>query len=347
MKRIFCGLLVFVALASCSESKHYPNATLFDRDDFKSSTITGKTIEFDDMIMNPFALQVYDTFLITYNTNVEKLFHIFSLPGKKKIGERVSMGQGPLEMFMPSFVNRPDSVELFDMMSSTVSRYSLSEFVNNPTPVPDMQVKLKEKPLWSELGRLDGRWIGVSYKPDAPCYLFSPEGTKLGGFGTYPESMSAPTDLEIIDTYRAILTTNGKDRVAVCHFFTDLIDIYDANGNLLKELQGPDHFFTQFKEFKEGDRVGSKPVSPETYKDAFYSPVAAGDEFFVLYNGKYIHEEGYDLLAKEIFTFDWNGSPKRHFLLDQGVSRITVDPRNKKIYGISNDPEYHIVEFDY
>ena len=31
----------------------------------------------------------------------------------------------------------------------------------------------------------------------------------------------------------------------------------------------------------------------------------------------------------------------------QGVSNITVDSQHRKIYGISDDPEYHIVEFEY
>ena len=33
--------------------------------------------------------------------------------------------------------------------------------------------------------------------------------------------------------------------------------------------------------------------------------------------------------------------------LDQGVSSIAVDNQKRKIYGISDDPEYHIVVFDY
>lgn len=346
MKNIYYILFLSIITISCSETKQYQNASLFDRDDFSTLEVKGQTIEFDDIVMEPSLLQVYDTFLITYNNKTNKLFHIFSLPSKKKIGERISMGQGPTEMLMPVFINKNDSVEIFDMMSSTLFKYSISEFINNPTPIPDARIKFNEQPFWSELSMLNNKFVGVSYKPDAPCYMFSQEGTKVGGFGTYPKSLSEYTDLELTNAYRAILTTNQKNRVVVCHFFTDLIDIYDENGVLLKELHGPDHFFTQFKEFKDGERIGSNAI-PETYRDAFYSPINVGEEFFVLYNGKYIKKPGYTLLPKDIFTFDWDGNPKRHFILDQGVSRITVDQKNKKIYGISNDPEYHIIEFNY
>ena len=60
-----------------------------------------------------------------------------------------------------------------------------------------------------------------------------------------------------------------------------------------------------------------------------------------------MNEQGYNLLAKEIFVFDWDGTPKEHYYLDKGISRMAIDEVNRKIYGVSDDPEYHIVEFDY
>lgn len=346
MKNIVYISVLFTLICSCSQNKQYPKATLFGKDDFETIEIKGENIEFDDMIMNPSQLMIYDTFLITYNNQAKKLFHIFSLPNKKKIGERITMGQGPMEMLMPTFINQDDSVSIFDMMDSRLFKYSISEFVNNPTPNPSSIIQIENKPFWSEINMINNKFIGVSYEPDAPCFTFSPKGNMIGKFGQYPESLSQYTNLEIVDAYRAILTTNKKDRVAVCHFFTDLIDLYDENGVLVKELHGPDHFFTSFKEFNDGQIIGSKAI-PETYRDAFYSPINVGEEFFVLYNGKYLNEPGYDLLATDIFAFDWNGNPTRHFVLDQGVLRIAVDKKNKKIYGISDNPEYHIVEFSY
>ena len=68
---------------------------------------------------------------------------------------------------------------------------------------------------------------------------------------------------------------------------------------------------------------------------------------FVLFNGKFVNKPGYNLLAKDILVFDWEGNPVRRYSLDKGIMRITVDSHNRKIYGISDSPEYHIVEFDY
>ena len=45
--------------------------------------------------------------------------------------------------------------------------------------------------------------------------------------------------------------------------------------------------------------------------------------------------------------YGWDGLPRRILSLDQGVFSIAVDKKNKRIYGISDAPEFHIVEFSY
>ena len=165
-------------------------------------------------------------------------------------------------------------------------------------------------------------------------------------FGTYPKTEQEYTPAELINAFRADLTTDRKEKVAITHYFTDLICIYNVNGTLEKQLRGPDHFASVFKEFRDGDIIGSK-ASPQTYRDAFYSPVNVGNSLFVLYNGKMVTEPNYNILCKELFVIGWDGSLECHYTLDQGVSSIAVDNQKRKIYGISDDPEYHIVVFDY
>lgn len=350
MKNLFSiGILFLFCLfvASCTHERIYTNAESFDRKDFKSKQLQGKTMEFNEPIMRPTCLLLHDSLLITCNQGSEKIFHTFNLQTKKKIGECVTVGQGPLEMLMPFFIAQKDSIKIFDMMNSTIFTYSIPEFINKGTPIPSSRIQLSEKPFWSELGVLEHGFVGVSYKPDSPCYLFAENGNKLKNLGTYPETLGTQyTDAEKINAYRAILTTNGKDRIAVCHFFTDLIDIYDKNGNLIAELHGPDHFATAFKESSNAEVIKSIP-DPKMYRDAFYSPVGTKKSLFVLYNGKYVNEPEYNLLAQEIFVFDWDGKPQEHYKLSEGISRMVIDEDNRKIYGVSDSPEYHIVEFNY
>lgn len=339
-------VLALLVLCSCNQSNVYQHATSINRNDFKTmQSLVGSDVEFDSLILKPRQLQLYDSLLITYNSGADKLFHIFNMKTKKKIGECISMGQGPTEMLQPFFVPSKDSVTIFDMATSTLSTYCIPEFISEKEPIPSVRIKLKEQ-IFGGISFLGKNLIGSMYIPEYPLCLFNQDGEKVQGFGAYPVSDIKYTDREIIDAYRAIVTTNLTDRVAVCHYFTDLIDIYNKDGVLEKRIHGPEHIFPHFKEYVDGNIVSSKAVKG-TYRDAFYSPVSVGEDFFVLYNGKSVEEKGYNLLAKEIFVFGWDGKPKQHFVLDKGVFRIAVDQLNKKIYGISDEPEYHILEFAY
>ena len=63
--------------------------------------------------------------------------------------------------------------------------------------------------------------IGVSYAPKSPCFLFDENGKKIKDFGSYPVSQIEYTDIERVDAFRSILTSNQTNRVAICHYFTD------------------------------------------------------------------------------------------------------------------------------
>lgn len=343
-----CTFLTAMLFVSCGKkvSSPYQHATRIEWQDFEKQELVERKIEFDEPVMQPTQLIVMDSLLITINRRTEKLLHLFNLNTKKKIGEQITMGQGPDEMISPCFIFAQDSVRLYDMVNSVVCTYGVDEFVSASSPVSSRRYKLSEANFFSELVMLKDKLAGISYRPDAPCYLFDASGQKMEAIGSYPDGEAVYTDLEKVDAYRAIPASNGIDRLAVCHFFTDLIDIYSDSGELVKRLYGPDHFFTRFAEFNDGVRMGSR-ANPDYYRDAFYSPVSTGDELWVLYNGKFVNKPGYNLLAEDILVFSWEGIPLRHYHLNSGVSRIAVDPNKRRIYGISSDPEYHIVEFSY
>lgn len=345
-----CRLLILSSffLGGCTGIATYQNETIINWDDFEEVVLSGKDIVFDEDIMKPYHLIVRDSILITANTNTSNICHLFNLNTYMKIGEKIAIGQGPNEMIHPFFINADDSLRLFDPMKSIIYIYSYDDFINSDNVSPSSQIQLNHIPYFGELSKLNDNLIGFSYEADAPCYVFDKTGKKLSkAFGDYPTGiMRQYSDLEIVNAYRSIVTTNGIDRVILGHMFTDLIDFYDGEGNLLKRLYGPDHFHTEFIEYKEGERIGSLPDG-DYYRDAFYSPLCSDNKLYVLYNGKFVTEPNYNLLAEDILVFDLEGNPLYRYRLDKGVSRIAIDSINRKIYGISSNPDYHIVEFSY
>lgn len=341
------GILFFVMMLSCTQKDGYQQATLISRDDFNSTqTLIGSNLQFDDVILKPMRIQVYDSLLFTVNTREEKLIHVFNLKSNKKIGERISAGQGPGEMLQPYFVKIDTAwIHLFDMSSFTLYVYATKDFITNSVPVVIRKVKLSE-PIFGEIKLLGSDILSSAYNPNNQFLSFDSNGEKSMEFGTYPVSNVVFSDAEKVEAYKFSFTTNQKDRIAVCYNWTDLIDILDGKGHLKRRIYGPKQFISTFKEFRDGNVVSVSPVRGQN-RDAYFCPISVGGDIFVLFSGKAEDEADYSILANQIFIFGWDGSPKQILLLDQGLFAFTVDKENKNIYGISDKPDFHLVAFSY
>lgn len=341
------GALCCVMMLSCTPKDGYQRAALISYDDFSSTQkLIGTNLQFDDTILKPMRIQVFDSLLFTVNTREEKLIHVFNLKSQKKIGERISSGQGPGEMLQPYFVKIDTAwVHLFDMSSFTLYVYATKDFITNPLPVVIRKVKLSE-PTFGEIRLLGNDMVSSAYNPNNQFISFNSNGEKSMEFGTYPISNNAFSDAEKVEAYKSSFTTNQKDRIAVCYNWTDLIDILDGKGHLKKRIHGPKQFISTFKEFRDGDVVSASPVKGHN-RDAYFCPISVGGDLFVLFSGKAEDEADYSMLANQMFVFDWDGNPKQILLLDQGIFAFTVDKENKKIYGISDKPDFHLVAFSY
>lgn len=346
MKQITYIALFLSLMLSCSQQNKYKNSRLIKTSDFKIiKELHGTDVSLEGMLMKPLQLQVYDTLLILGNSGTEKFFDIYNLKTGKLLGQRISLGQGPKEMIFPFFISDKSSIALYDMGTSTISKFTISDFASSTDPTPYEQKTLSENIL-SEVIFLGDNIIGSPFHPQHPFYIFDKNGNKAGTFGAYPVSDISYSDAEKVSAYQSILTSNSVDKIAICYFWTDLIEIYTKEGVLENRIHGPEHFFPHFKEIKVEEATSSTTI-PGISRDAYYSPVSVGEYIFVLFNGKYPGKLGYNILADQIFVFNWDGVPQRIYNLDQGVLRIAVDEKNRKIYGISDDPDYKIIEFQY
>lgn len=340
---LLCGLLV-----SCSQGKkNYADAVIVEYSDFETvMNLEAEKLEMDSLIWSPIQLQVYDTILAVMNARAERLVHLFNLKSNQKIAEHISVGQGPDEMLAPRFVeNDGSSVQISDLMTSSVSKYACSDFMKQEEPVSIEKITLERRPF-GEIRLLDNSFIVPARKVSCLLYRFNEQGDIVDSIGHYPEVSWETTDMEKCDMYSFSFTSNLQNKIAICYNWTDLIDIYDDKGNLCKRLHGPRQFVSHFREVSDGKVVSSSPLKGQT-RDAYFSPVNVGDEFWVLFSGKSESEDDYSILANQICVYGWDGTPRRLLNLDQGVFSIAVDAKNKKIYGISDTPELHIVVFSY
>lgn len=344
----FIALFSFGFIACQNHSSTFKDAKTFDLNSFSvTKELKGVSHTFNDEIMKPIRLQVYDSLLITINVGENKLLTVYNLNTYTKIGSRINLGDGPLEMFQPNFIKGDDkNISLYDMGKSTIFKYDISDFVHNADPVPVKQIKLSQNIFNDVAFDGEGNIIAPVYRDQSLFSIFNQNGEKVGNFGAYPESGLQMTDAEKREMFQFTYASNSNGKMALCYSWNDLIDIYNEEKQLACRIHGPIQFTSSFKEFRDGEVSSAHPEQGKQ-RDAYYNPVAADDVFFVLFNGNFVDDENYTNRSNQIFVFDWNGKPLERLILDNGIISFTVNSQKRKIYGISDMPEYHIVEFEY
>lgn len=201
MKSIYLLALVFI-LSSCTFGDKYKNVETFSIDNFKVvRELEGKTLEFDSLIMHPTELRVFDSLLITVNYDCEKMLHIFNLNTRKQVNQCLLKGQGPNEMLQPRFIgNDKSKVSLFDVATSKVMEYEITDLLKNSSPIPCRQAQLQNK-IFICANQIGTQFLGCSHQPDNQIYTFGLDGALHDKLIPYPASSISYSDVEKVDAY--------------------------------------------------------------------------------------------------------------------------------------------------
>ena len=310
-----------------------------------------ETLEFDELILMPMQLSIVDSVLLLLSIKTERFVHKFNINSLKKIGESVPFGNGPNEMIDARKIQVVDSsIWLFDKMVKKIYQYNFLQFCSSDNPevmktvnytifLDDISILSKNKFVATTLGEGDNC--------KSRLYFFDMEGNGLFEKGELPDDGTEKTDLENTQgALCSIIINQFEKKIGLVYKLTDLIEIYDIDGNLLKRTHGPDQFFSQLRQHNAPNgaiRAGS--VKGKT-RDAYFSPVCYNNELWVLYSGRSYEPNKGNYLINTIIVFDWDGNPLRRYKLDTPVFAFTIDEKNKKIYAITDDPEFHIIRFD-
>ena len=347
-RHAFIILIIINTIISCTNNDSYKDADSFSYSDFGNSiSLHGTIIEFDDILMKPVDIRVSDSLLIMKNRGPEYHFHIFSFHDYKKKGELISFGNGPNEMIEPTILFSDDSfIWVLDHEKRSVSKCSFN--ILSDTSYVNILQKTELKEYIDKAAVLkDGGIISVALNPQMKRFsIFDNTGQIINNVGEYPECSLNFKMHEQFEAFFCDFTIDyKKQRIFMSYKQTDLIEISNLEGQLIKRMHGPDHFFPIVKQEQNGDYIKVRSQPGKT-KDAYFIPRNAGDEVFVLYSGE-VYERGKSELINTIFVFDWNGIPKRKYELDNPIYSFDVDQKNRVIYALSDSPEYHAIKYHY
>lgn len=351
MKDIYMKTLFFYWISllcfSCQNGVEYKGASTFTFDDFGPAiSLKAVNVDFDEPILLPGRFILIDSILLVHNKQTEFLLYKYNIRTKKKIGEALSFGSGPNELLGIKNIQKTDSaIYITDNQKMAIFEYDPYELCHNEDIMPRKIISIKE--YSSGALCIPGGYVSMSMNPTKKrLSFFNLLGEELYSKGEYPSYGETLTDIERQESFVSGMTVNMSDGlIYILGMQTDLMEIYNLEGDLVKRVHGPEQFFPHIKEISMGDgnsRISS--ISGES-RDAYFSPIAIGDKVYVSYSGSY-RIPGEISPVTHILVFDKEGTPEKRYVLSEPIIMFTVDPDSSCIYATSSIPEYHLIKFE-
>ena len=336
-------LFCLFTLWGCKES--YPNAELLKSSDFqKKASLQGEVLHLDSLWI---ASQIYiqDSILVVVETQMSPFVRLFNIKNGSKIGEFILAGRGPDELTAcTQFQVTGDWIWAIDMVQGKYLKYRKKETLQDSFEKPVASFTLRDINIMYPIIIGSNIVAGCNLSTDSLFFFFDLEKQTIDTHVGIP----FPFNIKGLGILRwrsfeyRMITDEERIYVAYCH--TDLIDIYDKTGLLIRRLWGPDHFMPDF-EIRGVENTGFMARPKEEARFSYFSPVITVDGLMVLYNGSLQKEHKY--LNNKLFLFNSAGDPLIEFSLDTPIFNFYVDDTIKRIYGLTDNPDYQVICYDY
>jgi len=331
----------------------------FQKADFRDKiSLKAELFVFDDLGL-PVRITVSEeeNKLFITSTGFDYWGRVFDLKTGRFLGEFSKKGQGPGELITGldiQVLSDQGLVAMNGALNSRVDLFLLDEVNSNSKPLPVNSYNLKG--LSVQQPKILNKDLLVDFKssykegPKKRLKIVSSEGEVKHVFGDYPDEMALETDIKhISEVFKANLNlSNSRSFIGIAYAYTDVIEIYNSQKDLIVRLWGPDQFESTLLAANLGG--GASSVSPtKNSRNAFGIPVLDDENLMVLYDGRSVLEEGYH--QNEVLWFGIDGTPKYILSLDVPIFAFDVDWKNMIMYGLTHnvekdDIEVAIVKYD-
>jgi len=162
----------------------------------------------------------------------------------------------------------------------------------------------------------------------------------------------AEIDDRILNSIYAVKPAVRPDgaRFALAYDYQDLVQIYDASGQVVWEMMGPDFFYPEFDiQMREGGGFNSAPLFGKTRKSCL-AIRSTMEEIWVLYSGELLYTAEGERVDKSrrsstLFVFDWEGGFLRLVELDIPIYNFCLDADKRLIYAVSDVHDIQLLKF--
>lgn len=347
--------IAFLLFTNCnSDTKQIHNVdSIFKIGSFKKNKkISGTKLDLG-IVLSPIKLFHTDSLLLISSVGTNPLVNIYNqTQNYQKIGGMISYGLGPEEMTSVSEIQFINDSNFWaqDIQTSQMKRLILKITNDSVYTQNSGQVSLNG-PSLEPFSIKNEKIISTTQEivPFNRFYIYDIQNNTKKGFADYPSYDRKIPNSVAVEVFNAFATVHpDQNKFALAYEYTDLIELYNSEAELIKRIQGPHIFQPEFELKDRNGHFAMRRVYEKT-KLAYIALDSNKDEIFLLYgNGdtrkKGEGEEG--IHHNHIVTIDWEGNPLNYYELDHGVTTITVDFNKRIIYGLDR-MESEVYAFEY
>lgn len=331
MKYIYIILSVFLCLGCADKVKIQLNdsAVNFEsfptKDSLKFIVISDQILEEPSKILLSGDNLIVQTFCKAQNNHVT----IYSLTENRVLNEVVKFGDGPKELISCDIEILDDKLWLYDMSKMRIGFAPVDSFLLS-TPYIE-QKKINSRYYYNTAMLNDSIMLGTNdLISHSKITYINLRSDVITGKGEY-SYLDNDTDLEALkDASSCYIDVNPQTKdILLTYRYTDMIEIYNSEGELKHALHGPVGFDIEFQTARNNG-ISSMAKTKNTRK-AYVNTYVTGDYVYLLFSGCKRNERNW-AFGSVIYVFTWDGKPKKQYFLEQPIYTFAVDEDKQILY---------------
>ena len=345
---LFPALLL--AASACGEEKkalqHGPAE--LSHSHLEVRRVSGRVLAQGEFLGRPGRVEQFGDDLVVLDDLGEAAVHIISARDGRRVRSVGRRGGGPGEFRSAWAITRdpadPRSAWVYDVQLGRLTRVNLATAGNatNPEIINLIGGPNASQPLWVH----DTLLVTPNFSADARLAYFGRDGRFRRSAGVAPSDNRGTPVSVLQQAWMGKLASHPSgDRLVLATQYADQLEIYAADGSMLKKVRGPFRFDPLFKV------ANAAGMATMTFEDGIrmgYSDVIATDEqIFALFSGR--TREGYggnSPFGRYVHIFNWEGDLQHILELDADVISIALSEDGRSLYGVAETPEPVIMAFD-
>lgn len=330
MKNIFLIILILSCLGCTDTIEVQLNKSVAKFNRFSSNDSLIFLTMSDEVLDEPATILLSGNNLIikTFCRSKDKYLLIYSLAENKILNELIEYGDGPKEMLSCDIGFLGDKLWLYDMSKMSIGLVSVDSLLSNDPNI--IRYKLNTQYYYKTSMLNDSIMLGTNDMSSKfkIAYVNLNTGiiTRQGNYSYLNENINLGA---LIDASSCYVNINPVTKdIVLSYRYTDVVEIYNSEGEIKYALQGPECFDIKFR---------SNGISMATTKEtrkAYVNSYVTEKYIYLLYSGCSRGEENW-ANGTEIFVFSWDGIPQKRYILNEPIYTFAVDEDKHMIYSYS------------